>query len=195
MNFSQLDQTYNFTDNSTNKVYNFRDFEVGAKNKQLYHYNLPKKGQNSKKPNEKAVMATKGTFGENDIDPVTDLFFSNENVKRIQRMIKQEVYNRTRGKYKLEQDQAEADLLVSMKAVLFDENVGSSFLPTKIKRQVKKLNIGVVQYIVPEMISNIEQYYGYLKDINKPIEPMLRPTNVNNAGRKTLPSITTVWGL
>jgi tyrosyl-tRNA synthetase len=203
MNFSTFEQTYNFSDNFTdttkdNPVFHFKDFEPDKPMKsvrQVYRYqNKDKNINSSKNINEKAIMATKGILGEKDIDPVTDLFYSDENIRRIQKLIKQEIYNRSGGKYKLEENQEEADLLVSMKAVFFDENNGCRFLPNKIKRQVKKLNNAVVEYIVPNMISNIKQYYGYLKDINGPIEPMLRPMNVNNAGRKTLPSITTIWG-
>ena len=43
------------------------------------------------------------------------------------------------------------------------------------------------------MITEIKQFYGYLKEINEPLKPIDRPINVNNAGRKTLPSLTSVW--
>ena len=45
------------------------------------------------------------------------------------------------------------------------------------------------------MITEIKQTYGYIKEINEPIKPIPRPMNVNNAGRKTLPSITTTYGI
>ncbi len=119
---------------------------------------------------------------------VMSMYFSNENIKRIQKMIKKEVYHRSKGKYILKEDQDASDLNIAMRAVfrLYAKN-----LPTHIVRQVKGLNDQTIQYIVPDMMTNIEQYYGYLKEISNPINPIQLPTNVNNAGRKVLPGITT----
>lgn len=142
---------------------------------------------------EKAAMVTKGIMCEDDLDDVTTMFFSNENIRRIQRMIKTEISKRT--KYKLEDDQDESDLLIAMRAVFFDANVGGRFLPSKIKRQVKNLNFQVIQYVVPDMIGNLKQQYKYLKEINQPLQPMMRPMCVSHSGRKTLPSIFTSFGL
>jgi hypothetical protein len=143
---------------------------------------------------EKAAMVTKGIMCEDNLDPVTVMFFSNENISRIQRMMRVEITRRTKGKYRLDGDQDESDLLVAMRAVLFDANVGARYLPFKIKRQVKDLNRQVVQHVVPDMIEAMKQQYGYLKEINQPLQPMMRPMNVSSAGRKTLPSITTIFG-
>ena len=73
-----------------------------------------------------------------------------------------------------------------MRAVFIEH---SRFLPNKIIRQIKELNRLTVEYIVPDMITEIKQTYGYIKEINEPLKPLPRPMNVNNAGRKTLPSL------
>ena len=69
----------------------------------------------------------------------------------------------------------------------------AKFLPCKVVSQVKKLNHEVVNYAVPDMITQIKQYYGYIEDINKDLEPISRPVNVSNAGRLSLPSVTSIW--
>jgi hypothetical protein len=135
--------------------------------------------------NDMAATATKGIFDADDLDPVTKLFFSNKNIKRIQRHIKEEICKRTNGQYRLTEDQDENDLLVAMRAVYLDEN-GSRYLPYKIVRQVKELNDKVVKYVVPDMIVAIKQYYGYIKEISEPLKPIMRPMNVSSAGRKQL---------
>ena len=145
----------------------------------------------SKNFNNKLDIISQGICKES--DPVTSLFFSEENIARIQRMIKKDILKKTRGKYKLDEDQDESDLLVAMRAVLFDANEGARYLPFKIKRQVKRLNNNVVEYVVPDMIAAVKQQYGYLKEINQPLQPMMRPMNVNNAGRKTLPSLFNIY--
>ena len=106
-------------------------------------------------------------------------------------MIKQAVFEKTRGEFKLDVDQDQKELFIVMRAIYIEH---SRNLPGQIVRQVKRLNAKVIEEIVPSMITEIRQYYGYLKDINKPIEPIMRPMNVSNAGRLILPSTSRIWG-
>lgn len=182
--YDNIDQSHR---NKTNSVCSTQEFN-------LYEEDILKSNKFND-GNEKAAMLTKGILCEDDLDPVTTMFFSNENINRIQKMIRNEITRRTKGKYKLDDDQDESDLLIAMRAVFFDTNVGTKFLPFKIKRQVKNLNFHVVQYVVPDMIEAMKQQYGYLKEINQPLQPMMRPMNVSSAGRKTLPSISTIFGM
>jgi hypothetical protein len=146
-------------------------------------YQQPKNEENY----DKARYLTKSLFEKNHI---TTVFFSNENIKRIQKKIREAVFIKTKGQYILEEDQDESDLLIAMRAVYLEK---CKNLPNETVRQVKLLNNQTVDYILPDMITNIKQYFGYIKDINQPLTPMLRPMNVNNSGRKLLPSLTSVW--
>jgi len=121
---------------------------------------------------------------------ISDLFFSERNVKRIQNKIKYEIMKRTKSKYKLVADQDEKDIYVVMRAVYLEHGTYNN---NKINHQVKELNKKVIESVVPGMITAIEQYYGYLKEINNPINPIDLPINSNNSGRNTLPSFTTLW--
>lgn len=123
-------------------------------------------------------------------EPVGKLFFSSKNVVRLQKQIKDSIYEKTNHQYKLEEDQSSSDLLVAMRGVYMEQG---EYKPTNIVHQVKVLNKKLVDYVVPDMISGIKQHYAYQKDINEPLKPIDRPMNVCNAGRRTLPSITTVW--
>lgn len=138
--------------------------------------------------NEMAKNALKGIASESDL---SRLYFSDENMKRIQKMIKQEIKKQTKGKFILETDQDPRDLFILMRSVYMEQ---ARFLPNEIVRQVKRLNKRVVDEAVPGMITEIKQYYGYLKEINKPLTPIPRPMNVGNAGRRILPSATTSFG-
>ena len=140
--------------------------------------------------NGHSTLATKGN--ELEEDELSKLFFSEKNIHRIQNKIKRAVYVRSRGQYILQEDQDEKDLDIAMRAVFFQD---AKHLPRHLVRQVKILNEKTVAYVVPDMITNIKQYYGYIRDINKPLEPMMRPLNVNNAGRKMLPSMTTIFNI
>lgn len=137
-------------------------------------------------------MASTALKGIQTTSELSKLFFSDENIKRIQRLIRKEVYRRTNGQFKLEVDQELRDVFIAMRAVYMEH---ARFLPTQIVRQVKRLNMKVIDEILPGIITEIRQEYGYLKEINKPLTPISRPMNVSNSGRKTLPSITTTWGV
>lgn len=136
-----------------------------------------------------ASTALKGITSESDL---SRLYFSDTNIKRLQRMIKEEIKKRTNGKFILDTDQDQRDLFILMRAVYMEH---ARFLPNEIVRQVKRLNKKVIDEAVPGMITEIKQYYGYLKEINKPLTPIQRPMNASNAGRKLLPSATTSFGV
>ncbi|ARF09870.1 hypothetical protein Indivirus_4_42 [Indivirus ILV1] len=134
-----------------------------------------------------ADVALKGIQSNSDL---SKLFFSDDNMKRLQRNIKKEVYKRTNGKFTLDIDQDQSDLFIVMRAVYMEN---ARFLENGIIRQVKRLNEKVINEVVPGILVNIKQYHGYLKEINKPLDPIPLPLNTNNAGRKTLQSITTTF--
>jgi hypothetical protein len=133
-------------------------------------------------------VALKGIQSESDL---SKLYFSDENFKRLQKMIKKAVFERTKGEFRLDIDQEQRDLFLVMRAVYMEH---ARFLPGEIVRQIKRLNEKVVNQIIFGMITEIRQEYGYLKEINKPLSPIPRPLNVNNAGRRTLSSVTTTFG-
>ena len=137
----------------------------------------------------KGVVAT-ALKGIQCTSELSKTFFSYQNIQRIQRNIKKTVFDKTMGKYRLDVDQDFDELTIIMRAVFIEYG---RYLPTQIVRQVKKLNDRVVQEVVPDIIVNIKQYYGYLADITTRPTPIPLPVNVSNAGRRTLPSITTTF--
>jgi len=122
--------------------------------------------------------------------PLGEIFFSPDNIKRLQNKIKKSIFIESKGKYKLQVDQNESDLLVVMRAVYIQDSYNS---PYRIIHQVKELNEKVINRILPDMISNIKQNEEYLNIIDKPIDPLPLPVNVSRAGRLSLPSVTTIW--
>lgn len=122
--------------------------------------------------------------------PIGELFFSQQNINRIQKMIKYEVFVRTNGKYKLEIDQNETDLLVVMRDIYI---TCAKNTPYKVIHQVKELNHRTIEKILPDMVSMIKQDDEYIKQLDKPIDPIPLPVCVNSKGRLTLPSVTTTF--
>lgn len=122
---------------------------------------------------------------------LSKIFFADENIKRIQRKIRKSIRTRTNNQFRLDVDQDVKELLIAMRAVYMEH---ARNLPGQVVRQVKRLNEKVIDEIVPGIITNIKQDYGYLKEINKPLNPIQLPINVSNKGRLTLPSTTSVLG-
>lgn len=136
-----------------------------------------------------AETAIKGIQCQGDLSKT---FFSDQNIRRLQKQIKNEIFERTNGEFRLDVDQEHRDIYIVMRAVYLEY---AKFLPNQVVRQVKQLNRKVVSEIVPGMITEMKQEYGYIKEINKPLSPIDRPLNMGNAGRKQLSSITTTFGV
>lgn len=136
-----------------------------------------------------ATIASKHLHMEN--SQLAKIYFSQENIDRINKQVRREIYRRTDGKFRIEKDSDNLDMQTVMD-IVFDEH--AKHLPDQIIRQVKLLNNQTVDYIVPNAITMIDQTSKYLKQLDQPIQPMDRPLNVNNGGRKTLPSMTSRLG-
>jgi Lon protease-like protein len=188
MNFSNINNT-NIYSNYSNSYQNYDEMQYSKFQEDRYR-------KNNKNDQTHAVLAMKGitTRGincEETEDELSKIFFSEKNMARIQRHLKREAFKRTRGQFRLDEDQDESDLLVVMRSVFLEH---ARFLPFRLVYQIKELNKRTIEAIIPDMITQIKQSYGYIKEINEPIKPIDRPINVNNAGRKTLPSLTSAWG-
>ena len=55
--------------------------------------------------------------------------------------------------------------------------------------------VGLLNKIIPDMITAIKQDWGYQKLINEPLHPIDRPISDSARGRKLLPSITSIWDI
>jgi hypothetical protein len=122
--------------------------------------------------------------------PLGEVYFSPDNIARIQNRIKKEIFIRSNGKYKLDIEQDESDLLIVMRDVYISY---AKNMPYKIIHQVKELNHITIEKIIPDMLSMIKQDEEYINQLDKPIIPIALPVNVSRAGRLSLPSVTTTF--
>lgn len=116
-------------------------------------------------------------------------FFHPKNVDNIQKRIIAEVFYRTNGVYLIEK-QDEQDLQIVMRAMFIQH---ARHERGNIPAQILELNNIVVDDIVPNVISEVNAYIGYLERAFGPRKIMDRPENVSNAGLRTLPSVTKTW--
>ena len=116
------------------------------------------------------------------INILDEIFFSDENIKLINKQIILTIWKRTNKKYKIG-FQNKDNLIVVMRYV-FLEN--ARHLPYDIKGQIRDLNCQGVGEILPNIITNFEQKLGYLRDIERR-QPLVDLPKSSTADR-TLPS-------
>ena len=121
--------------------------------------------------------------------PLSKVYFSEDNIDLIQDELKQAVYNKTDNKYVIDR-QSDTELIIVMRSIFLQN---SNNLPYDIKNQIIQLNRLVLDYCIPNVVSGILSYNGYLKDIANPIMPMENPQNVSSAGTKTLKSVSSLF--
>jgi len=89
--------------------------------------------------------------------PVSNLFFSTNNIDVLQDGIRYSIYKRTNGQYVIGR-QSDHDLKVVMRSIYLQYGRN---LPTDIVGQVKELNGRVLEWTVNEVLSNLKQYQVY----------------------------------
>lgn len=120
---------------------------------------------------------------------LSETFFSNDNMKKIQNMLKTEVYNISNGKYKIG-NQDNTHLQVIMRAVYLQN---AKHLPYQIEKQVDDLNNIIVQLCLPDIMSGIKQYIHYIHSIQRLPNPIELPRNLSSKGTKILSSVTSTF--
>ena len=117
------------------------------------------------------------------------LFFSKANLDRIQTELRYQVWLQSGKKYVIDK-QSDIELEVIMRSIYlqFSLNQDKDF-----KEQITYLNKLVLDYCVPNVLSEVEQYLGYLDNVQKLPNPLPLPENLSSAGTKTLRSVTTTF--
>ena len=116
--------------------------------------------------------------------PVSDAFFSAENVERIQILIRKAVYDRSKPKGYVIDKQSVDELKIIMRAMYYQY---ARNLPKDVAGQVADLNEKVVNWSAPHILSAVDHYYYYLNDISKLPVPLEQPQHLSSAGTRSLP--------
>jgi hypothetical protein len=121
--------------------------------------------------------------------PLSSMFFSIENMKIIQNSIRYQVYIRS-GKKHIVDYQSNIELEVVMRAIYlqYAQNLNCKFV-----EQIKELNNLVVEWCTPRVLSEVQQYLGYLDDIQKYPVPIELPVQTSQKGTRTLRSVTSTF--
>ncbi len=111
-------------------------------------------------------------------------FFSPENIQTVQNSIRKEVLVRSGNKGYVIDEQSVDELKIVMRGIYYQY---ARNLPRDIAAQVLDLNQKVIDWSAPHILSAVEHYYYYLKDISSMPVPMEMPQSMSSAGTRTLP--------
>lgn len=111
-------------------------------------------------------------------------FFSNENIELINKQLILTVYKKSNNTIKIDPQSPNA-LLIVMRYVFIEY---ARHLPYNISEQIKELNCKVINEILPNVMTNINQKLDYMKEIENPRQLIPLPINVNK-NNKNIPSI------
>lgn len=113
---------------------------------------------------------------------VSAIFFSDNNVNLLQTGIYNKILNISAGKYNIGR-QSDTDLKIIMRSIYFQYGKNT---PNNIKEQVLDLNTRVIDWCVPEILSNIKQSDKYIMDISTMPIPLDRSILPTQKGLRTL---------
>ena len=121
--------------------------------------------------------AVKGLLEET---ALSNIFFSEQNIKVLQDTIRYDVYKRTN--FVIDKHSEEA-LYIVMRSIMLQHG-NFKVLSKDLLNEIHYLNKLVVKYCGKEVGSNVLQYQGYIKDLEKLPVPLDRPCYTSRAWNK-----------
>lgn len=118
--------------------------------------------------------------GTVEVTVLNTMLFSDANIKIIQNQIRKAVFDKTT---KVIPEQSIDTLLIIIRAIYLEYGRN---LPTNISQQIAELNTRVVHYSVKDLISQIKQYEGYIKDASTLPTPLDMPKPTSTTGSRQL---------
>ena len=106
---------------------------------------------------------------------LNDIFFSDMNTDIIQQTIRYKVFENTD---KVISNQSSNTLFIIMRSIMLQYG-NFRISAENLNDEIRELNKKVVDYCTENITSNLQQYLGYIKDIEKLPTPMDRPVYHN----------------
>ena len=108
--------------------------------------------------------------------PLSNAFFSQQNVQMLQNGIRAGVYQKSNQQYIIGTQDYDS-LKIVMRSVFLQN---ASNMPNNITQQIQELNQMVLNYCIQQTYSEAQGYMKYLVDASTMYKPMTRPIMSNN---------------
>ena len=120
---------------------------------------------------------TEGLWNET---PLSQAFFSQENIQIIQNGIRSGVYKRSNGQYVIG-DQDCDSIKIIMRSVFLQYSANK---PSSIPQQIIELNNIVLNYCIQQVYSEAQGYMKYMDDVSTLVVPIAHPVQASNNDRQ-----------
>jgi len=121
--------------------------------------------------------ATEGLWTDS---PLSQAFFSQENIQIIQNGIRAGVYQRSNGQYVIAPQDCDS-LKIIMRSVFLQYSANQPF---NIPEQIEELNKIVLNYCIQQVYSEAQGYMKYIDDASTLVVPIAHPVQASNTDRQ-----------
>lgn len=121
--------------------------------------------------------ATGGLWNET---PLSQAFFSQQNIQIIQNGIRAGVYKISNGQYVIG-DQDCDSIKIIMRSVFLQYSANQ---PNNITQQIEELNKIVLNYCIQQVYSEAQGYMKYVDDASTLVVPIAHPVQASNTDRQ-----------
>ena len=112
--------------------------------------------------------------------PLSDTFFSRENINILQNGLRYGVYEKSNNQFVIG-NQNNDELKIIMRSIFLQN---SKNLPTNIKEQIVNLNNKVLDYGINQVYGEVESYMKYKRDASSLVSPMELPSLTKENGKQ-----------
>lgn len=134
------------------------------------------------RPTDNTNYNVEATYGQVVPTDLSCTFFSPQNIDALQQGIRYRVYVETNGQHIIGR-QSDQELKIVMRSIFYQH---AKHQRTDIIGQVRELNTKVLEWVIPEVLSNLKQYETYRRDASSLPLPMERAPLMTTKGTKTL---------
>jgi hypothetical protein len=145
-----------------------------------YYIQHPLFEEKTNLPNKYRAEAVGSIYEQNQVQSI---FFSDKNIGLIQKLLAYHVSLQTEGNLKIGlQDVTQLKIVMKSVYLQYGKNRKNN-----VSDQVKELNAYVLDYCVPNIITNAKQYIKYSNDVSTLPIPIENPKYTSSAGTRTHP--------
>jgi hypothetical protein len=120
---------------------------------------------------------TEGLWNET---PLSNAFFSQQNIQIIQNGIRAGVYERSNGQYLIGPQDCDS-IKIIMRSVYLQYSANQPF---NIPEQIEQLNKMVLNYCIQQVYSEAQGYMKYVDDVSTLVVPIAHPVQASNTDRQ-----------
>lgn len=130
-------------------------------------------------PANQCVTYRNATEGLWDATPLSQTFFSLQNIQILQNGIRAGIYKRSNGQYIIANQDCDS-LKIVMRSVFLQHSANK---PNNIPQQITELNKMVLNYCIQQVYGEAQGYMKYIDDVSTLVVPIAHPVQASNKDR------------